>query len=139
MIRWSKFMLVGMCGVVVQLAVLWTLVHLAGLPTLPATALAVEAALLHNFVWHEVWTWQEVTPPGRYRRLVRFHLASGLISIASNTLFTWAFREHLGLPLLISNLAAIGLTSVINFAAASRWVFRPDPRNDPEATRITLL
>jgi putative flippase GtrA len=129
MIRWWKFNVVGMAGVVVQLGALWTLAHVWRVPDLLATVLAVETALLHNFVWHEMWTWRTVTAHGRSRRLLRFHLASGLLSIASNTLFTWMFRKHLGLPLLVSNLGAISLTSVINFAVASRWVFRSAPRN----------
>jgi putative flippase GtrA len=103
---------------------LWTLVHLWRVSDLLGIVLAVEIALLHNFVWHEVWTWQTATAPGRYKRLLRFHLTSGVLSIASNALFTWIFRQSLGLPLLLANLAAISVTSVINFALVSRWVFR---------------
>ena len=53
----SKFVIVGCLGFVLQLLTLWALTSLAGWPWLPATAAAVEVAVLHNFVWHERWTW----------------------------------------------------------------------------------
>jgi putative flippase GtrA len=121
--RWVRFNAVGIAGVAVQLCVLWLLVNLARMPYLAATACAVEVALLHNFVWHETWTWRGQTPDGRGRRLLRFHLSSGLLSVTGNTLFTWCFKQSLGLPLLSANLAAIAITSLLNFAAASIWVF----------------
>jgi putative flippase GtrA len=53
----SRFVIVGCLGFVLQLLTLWALTSLGGLPWLPANAAAVEVAVLHNFVWHEWWTW----------------------------------------------------------------------------------
>ncbi len=128
MIRWFKFNAVGLAGVVVQLAALWLLTNLFGIPYLFATALAVEIALLHNFVWHERWTWRGLAAEDRWRRLARFHAANGFVSIGANTLFTFWFRQHFGLPLLSANLAAIAATSLLNFAVAAWWVFRSQAR-----------
>ncbi|PYR57375.1 MAG: hypothetical protein DMF91_19605 [Acidobacteria bacterium] len=50
--RITAFVAVGTVGFLVQLAVLAALLA-AGCPYLPATAAAVEAAVLHNFLWHE--------------------------------------------------------------------------------------
>jgi putative flippase GtrA len=123
MIRWWKFNAVGVAGVVVQLSALSLFANLWGIHYLPATALAVEIALLHNFVWHEAWTWRGLPPKDRWRRLRRFHVANGLVSILFNTLFTWCFKARLGLPLVPANVAAIAVTSVLNFALAHCWVF----------------
>ena len=112
-----------MAGVGVQLSALWLLTRV-GLNYVLATALAVELALLHNFVWHEVWTWRGAGPENRKHRLIRFHLANGLLSICANTLLTWVFRQHWGFQLLMSNLAAISLTAILNFGMAELWVFR---------------
>jgi putative flippase GtrA len=133
MIRWCKFNAVGIGGALVQLAALWIIERTAFLPDLLAIALAVEIALLHNFVWHEVWTWKGARAEDRWRRLGRFHVANGLVSILSNTLFTWLFKHYLGWPLLVSNLTAMSLTSVANFALASVWVFRPSSLSEDEA------
>lgn len=57
--RIAMFTGVGVMGFLVQLAVLATLTSVAGWPYLIATCVAVEAAVLHNFAWHEGWTWAD--------------------------------------------------------------------------------
>ena len=61
--RWLKFNLVGGFGIVVQLAALLGLKSGLHLGYLPATALAVEAAVIHNFFWHERYTWADRVRP----------------------------------------------------------------------------
>lgn len=129
MIRWLRFNVVGIAGAVVQLAALWLLARVAGIEYVVATALAVEIAVMHNFAWHEAWTWHGMPREGRRRRLARFHVANGILSIAANTLFTWLFVHTFGMPLLISNLGAMCVTALLNFALAAAWVFRPSPAN----------
>jgi putative flippase GtrA len=124
MIRWLKFNAVGVAGAAVQLAVLWLLNGLLGVQYVLATVLAVETAVLHNFAWHQAWTWRELPSEGWQRRLVRFHVANGLASIASNAALTFVFRHYLGMPVLVANFAAIGITALLNFTLAHRWVFR---------------
>jgi len=120
--RFLKFNVVGMAGVLVQLGALWMLAR-ARMPQVPATFLAVETSLLHNFFWHEIWTWRGASADGRLRRFTRFQVANGTVSIASNVFFTWILTRWLGWPLLVSNLAAIGATGLVNFAIAHYWVF----------------
>lgn len=122
--RWLKFNAVGIAGAGVQLATLWLLAHVLGMQYVIATALAVETAVLHNFGWHEAWTWREMPPEGRWRRLLRFHIANGFVSITSNAVFTSGFKEGLGLPLLAANICAMLVTSLLNFALVKMWVFR---------------
>jgi putative flippase GtrA len=57
-LRWLKFNLVGTLGFAVQLGCLKLLLHFQ-MNYLAATALAVEIAVLHNFVWHERFTWKD--------------------------------------------------------------------------------
>ena len=124
MIRWLKFNAVGIAGAVVQLIALWLLAHVARVQYVVATALAVEIAVLHNFVWHEAWTWRGMPIEGRWQRLFKFHVANGFVSIASNALLTSIFVQQFGLPLLASNVAAMLATALLNFALATIWVFR---------------
>jgi putative flippase GtrA len=122
--RWWRFNAVGIGGFALQLGLLWVFARVWGMQYLFATMLAVEIALLHNFVWHEAWTWRGLAVEGRWRRLARFHLANGFLSIASNVLFTWILKEGFGLPLLVANAAAVAATTLLNFALAAMWVFR---------------
>lgn len=122
--RWLRFNGVGLMGVGVQLAMLF-LMSRKGMPYLIATLLAVEASILHNFIWHERWTWAErrLEKAGILTRLWRFHLANGTISLAGNMILMWLFVGRLGWPTLPANFVAIVCCSVVNFFASDRWVF----------------
>ena len=126
--RWVKFNSVGAIGVGVQLAVLTLLVGQLGLNYLVATALAVEAAVLHNFLWHERWTWADRFESGRrgwLRRLIQFNLTTGVFSIVGNLVFMRIFVETFGIHFLVANLMTIIVCSIINFLVSDRLVFQP--------------
>ena len=123
--RWTRFGAVGAIGFCVQLAVLAALTHV-GVHYLPATALAVEAALLHNYLWHLRWTWKDRSPqPGR---LFRFHIANGLVSLVSNLLWMRLLTGWLHVPVVTANLIGIAATAAINFTLSNRWVFASPAR-----------
>jgi putative flippase GtrA len=127
MIRWLKFNAVGALGFVVQLAVLSLLVSGFRVNYLLATALAVEIAVLHNFVWHELYTWRDRTMGahgGAAGRLLRFNLTTGALSIAGNLLVMRLLVGKLGLHYLPANVATIAVLSLANFAASHWLVFR---------------
>jgi putative flippase GtrA len=128
--RWAKFNVVGWIGVLVQLAVLTLLMRGLQLNYLLATSLAVEAAVLHNFAWHERWTWAGSISPGRtsfLNRLMRFHMANGLTSIAGNLLLMSILVGHAHLPEVAANFCAILICSSLNFLLSHFWVFRRKP------------
>ena len=122
--RFARFNAVGVVGFAVQLAVLGLLVR-GGLAYLPATALAVESAVLHNFLWHERWTWRDraVTGRGRLARLWRFHLLNGLVSLAGNLLVMHLLVGRAGMPPLAANVIAVLACAAVNFVGADRLVF----------------
>lgn len=125
--RVSAFLVVGALGFVLQLGTLVLLTAVWHWPYAAATLVAVEAALLHNFAWHERWTWHDRFPSreGLAGRLGRFHVGTGLTSLAGNLVVTAAMVELLHLPPLLANACAVGVTSVANFLVADRWVFGP--------------
>ena len=125
--RWGVFNAVGVLGFGLQLAVLFALKRGLSLNYLAATSIAVEAAVLHNFVWHEHVTWADVIAPfrhGVWLRLFRFHVANGLISLLGNLVLTWALVEGVRCPYLIANAASVAICSLANFFASDRFVFR---------------
>ncbi len=129
--RWLKFNLVGAIGIVVQLAVLGILNGVLRLDYLPATALAVEVAVLHNFLWHERFTWADrasVTRRQALLRLVRFNLTTGAVSILGNLLLMRLLVGLAHLPSLAANLASIAGCSLVNFLVSEYIVFRAGGR-----------
>ena len=121
--RWLKFNAVGGAGLVVQLGVLWLLERVAGVQYLVATVLAVEAAVLHNFVWHQLWTWRGRPKQSVWRRLARFHVANGAVSLVANFVLTALFVGVLHMRLIPANLLSVGIAGLLNFALAEVWVF----------------
>jgi putative flippase GtrA len=133
MVRFLRFNGVGLIGFALQLGVLAVLLRL-GVHYLLATALAVELAVLHNFVWHERWTWRDRPAAaegpstwlgtGRQGRLWRFHASNGLISLAGNLVLMRLLVGLLGMPAVPANLVAVLLCALVNFTASDRFVFR---------------
>jgi len=123
-IRWWKFNLVGGMGMVVQLAVLAAISRLAPGHYLVASAVAVELAVLHNFVWHVRFTWRDRHNESLFlSQLVRFHLSNGLVSMLGNLLLMRILVREARMPLLVANGIAILCCSVVNFCLGNNWTF----------------
>jgi putative flippase GtrA len=123
-VRFWRFNAVGVLGFALQLVVLALLVP-AGVHYLAATAIAVEAAILHNFLWHERWTWRDrpASRRGRLARLVRFHALNGLVSVAGNLALMRFMVGTCHVPPLPANATAVLACAAINFLGAERLVF----------------
>jgi putative flippase GtrA len=125
--RWLKFNLVGAIGIGVQLATLALLASGFGVNYLAATAVAVETAVLHNFVWHERFTWSDRSGGGARAlagRLLRFHAGNGLVSLAGNLAVMRLLVGVFGVPAVAANVVAIAACSLLNFAIGEWLVFR---------------
>ena len=123
---WLKFNAVGIIGVGVQLAALALFRGLLGLGIRLSTVLAVECAVLHNFAWHERWTWahRELSAQGILGRLLKFNVSNGLISIVGNLVLMELLVVRLHFNYMLSNLAAIAVCSLLNFFVSDKLVFK---------------
>ncbi len=126
--RFGRFGLVGFMGALLQLGLVFLLTKYFGLLSTVATLVAVEITILHNFVWHERFTWRRRSAKYSAKtavRLWRFHAGNGLVSLAGNAVLMYCLVERLKAPLLPAALGAIVICSLANFVIADRWVF-PD-------------
>lgn len=124
--RWLKFNAVGGIGIAVQFAALLLLKSVFHFHYLAATAIAVEAAVVHNFAWHEQFTWADrVQASWRQSipRFVRFNLTTGGVSILGNLALMKVIVGYGHLNYLAANAIAIALCSLANFLVSERWVF----------------
>ena len=125
-LRWIKFNTVGAIGIVVQLAALAILRSWLELDYLLATAIAVEIAVLHNFIWHERFSWAD-RPPARFThsliRLAKFNATNGAVSIVGNLLLMRLLVGRFKLNYVLSNCVAIAVCSLLNFLLGDRFVF----------------
>jgi putative flippase GtrA len=126
--RWMRFLrfnTVGAAGICIQLAALWLLADVAHVHYLIATPAAVGLAIVHNFVWHWRWTWRErAHTGGAVSALVRFALANGAVSLASNLAVMTVLVSGARLEPVVANGAAIGVCGLLNFWLGDAIVFR---------------
>jgi putative flippase GtrA len=130
--RFARFATVASLGFVIQLVAL-ALFTAMGWPYVLAAAIAVELAALHNFCWHQRWTWRDRALPRRTigRRLVDYHLTTASFAVAGNVMLTAAIVELFGAPAVLANAGAVAILAAVSFAVADRWVFRPGKTHSP--------
>ena len=126
--RWVKFNFVGGIGIGVQLAALGVFRSWLKLDYLLATGLAVELAVIHNFLWHQRFTWLD-RPAARAReswiRLAKFNASNGTVSLVGNLVLMRVLVGEFRLNYFVSNICAIALCSLVNFLLSDRFVFDP--------------
>jgi len=116
----ARFGVVGITGVLVNSLILLLAHGIAGLPLLLASPLAVEVAILHNYLWNDRWTFR--SQGFSALRLAKFNLASlGGMVVASGTLYLLA--ERWGFPYLLANLVGVAAASILNFSASLLWIW----------------
>jgi len=121
-----KFNAVGGIGIGVQLVALTLFRSWLKLDYLLATALAVEIAVIHNFVWHERFTWVDrptTHPAQSLIRLIKFNASNGAISILGNLALMRLLVGALHFNYIASSLSAIVMCSLLNFVLGDRFVF----------------
>jgi putative flippase GtrA len=93
-------------------------------PAGAAGGLAVEGAVLHNFVWHQRFTWKEARDPGAGLRreiairLLRFHAGNGMVSILGNLALMSALVGGTHLDHYLATGISIATCSLLNFAVS---------------------
>ena len=123
MTRFARFAIAGAGGFVVQLVTLAALVQ-AHLHYAVATIIAVEAAIIVNFVFHEHWTWHDRRQGGGFARLLRFNALTAVTSIAGSVMVTTFLVETVSMAPIVANAISVIVLGAINFVGSDRLVFR---------------
>jgi putative flippase GtrA len=124
-IRAGAFLTVSAIGFVLQIGTLALLTAAAGWAPGWATAVAVTLAVVHNFGWHERWTWHDRMPArgGTGERLVKYLATTGAVSVGGNVAMTAFWAGSVGLPVVVANVLSVATLAIMNFVAADRFVF----------------
>ena len=121
--RVIRFALVGTSGVLLNYAILITLVEFVGINRLIAVALANEIAILNNFFFNNLWTFRDA---GRNipfpQRAVRYNLL-GLGGLLVSVTVLAALSYGLGMQYLLANAFAIGCAMTWNYLSNARWTW----------------
>ena len=131
--RFLKFGLVGLSGVLVNEGLLWLLTENFGLYYLLSAAIAVETAIVTNFILNDIWTFRDRRTPGNKSLLgrgLKFNLVS-LGGLGINIAILWTITEVVGISYIISNLIGIAGATLWNFTINTLWTWRAKPNSEP--------
>jgi len=131
--RFLKFGLVGLSGVLVNEGLLWLLTENLGLYYLLSAAIAVETAIITNFILNDIWTFRDRRTPGNKSLLgrgLKFNLVS-LGGLGINIAILWTVTEVVGISYLIANLIGIAGATLWNFTINTLWTWRAKPYSEP--------
>lgn len=122
-VRWLKFNAVGAGGIIAQLGMLTLLKSGLHLDYLLATSLAVEAAVIHNYLWHERFTWADRSSANSWIRFSKFNATTGMFSILGNVILMRALVGGAHLNYFVANILTIAICSLVNFVVSDCFVF----------------
>ncbi len=116
----ARFGMVGLFGIVVNVAILHVLHSVLGWGFTRSSALATEAAILHNYVWNELWTFHIRRLD--LGRLLRYQMSS-LLAAGVTVVVATIVKELIDprLAQLVGVLSGAGLNYVVNV----RWTWGP--------------
>lgn len=112
-----KFGFVGLSGIFVNTALLYFFTDMIGLFYLYSSVLAIEASILNNFLWNEVWTFSHEGDhllSSLAARLLSFHLIS-FVGLVINVLILFVLTDMAGFYYLLSNLFGIFAAFLWNY------------------------
>lgn len=123
--RPARFLLVGVSGVGVSMAVLWTVTRGLGWPTAWGGVLAWLFSTFTNFLLNDAYTWRDRRTGGVRAgagRLIRYYSTTALgFAVSLGVLVLLA--DRLGLFLLLANLVAIGVGGTVNYLLHNAWTW----------------
>jgi len=119
-----KYSLVGVSGVFVNLGLYFLLTRYYEISELVAPLIAIESALISNFILNNFWTFGKRVTQSRIRvKFVKFHLVSGFSALINYSAFLTLFLVF-GLYDILANLIGIGLAAIVNYLINSNWTWK---------------
>jgi len=126
LLRFVKFCLVGLSGVLVNVGLLWLLTEFAGLFYLVSAAISIETSIISNFALNDYFTFSDRRLPGVKSflgRLLKFNLVS-LAGLAINMGVLGLLTQVFGIYYLLSNLCGIAVAILWNYLVNTWWTWR---------------
>jgi len=133
--RIIKFGIVGGLGVLINVGLLHVFTVYLRCDYKIGSILAIECALINNFIWNFFWTWNDrksSSSNGIFFMFLRFHVSSGFTALIVNWGLLVLLTETVHMHYQISNLIGITFGAFINFILGHFWVFPKIVKNDEE-------
>ena len=122
-IRFVRFGVVGLSGVVVNQGLLYVLFEYVQLPFYLCSFIAIEVSIFTNFLLNDNWTWRSRRSGRFFMRFLRYNASAAFSSIFITITALQFFKEWVGIPYLYANLLGIGFGMLSNFLINSLWTY----------------
>ncbi len=119
-----RFALVGASGTFIDYSIFFILTRYLGLSALISNPIAVEAAIIWNFTWNNLWTFsgRSIARP-LWKKFAIFQFVSlGGLLLSQNSLFI--FNQVLNIFDLVAKALTIPIVATFNYFVNNRWTFR---------------
>ena len=116
--RVAKFGVVGFAGILINIGALYLLSRRLGLPLVLSAGVAVELAVISNFLLNSSWTFACHPSLPRFAKFNIASLAGLVVNVTAVLLLT-----RLGLYLLAANLIGVAVGFVVNYLFSVLWVW----------------
>ncbi len=127
-LRLTKFSIVGVIGAGINTWFLWLFTDVVGLYYLYSSAIAIEIAIILQFLMNDRWTFKEqktMHVEQFVKRIIKSNIwRSGGLAVNIGVLYF--LTEYLGVYYLLSNIAGIICSFLLNYLFESRltWGIR---------------
>jgi dolichol-phosphate mannosyltransferase len=126
LLRFIKFCLVGISGILVNMGLLWLLTEVAGLFYLLSAAISIETSIVSNFILNDFFTFPDRRLPGAksfFLRLVKYNLLC-VAGLGVNMGVLWLLTDVLGIYYLLSQLVGIAAATLWNYILSTWWAWK---------------
>lgn len=131
LLRSGKFLVVAWLGMGVNTACLYLFKGVLHIRIIPASMMAIEIAIIHNFIWMRYWAWRDRQDrPPFLKQLLLYNVATGAVDLAANVSVLWALSTFFGVHYLLANILGMAAGPFIKFWLNEKLIFR-EKRHDP--------
>ena len=107
------FLVLGICSQIMGFSLAETKTNLGQSQILISKIIAVEVAILNNFIWNDRWTFRDRGTGTWWMRFLKFNLACTIGAVINIALLLVLVK--LGMNLWLANLIAIGVSTAWNY------------------------
>ena len=118
-----KYYLVGACGVLVNLGLLYFLTDIIGAWYVFSQAIAIGVSMTSNFTLHKFWTYRnEIKEAKTLERYAKF-ITISLLGMALQLALTYVLVENFAMYYMHAAMLSIAIAGSFNYFANRKWTF----------------